>query len=258
MTNRRRKNRSPSYPFFDLENAIELLNTLYEKEHFNYVPYDIVIQHWGFSPTSSNGHRTLAALSHYGLTDEIGKGSDRKVRLSDLGKRIVLGQEAETDDYFDALVEAALNPRVYQTLWTSWDPSLPSDSVIARHMVGELDFNPNAVDSFIKDFRSTLEFAGLLEDNVPLNGFSPNGRALNARRGLAPVQREEEPLEIPIPLMSGSRAVLRIPVPMTEEDFELLRRLIDINLDTMKRAIVIQEEPVRKPVLRSALRASNS
>ena len=59
-------------------------------------------------------------------------------------------------------------------------------------------------------------------------------------------KEDARPLDIPIPLVSGGRATLRIPVPLSEEDYEILTSLLDVNLKGMKRAIV-REEPSGMP-----------
>ena len=52
------------------------------------------------------------------------------------------------------------------------------------------------------------------------------------------LRRDVRPLDIPIPLISGAQATLRIPIPLSEADYELLTTLIEVNLKGMKQAIV--------------------
>lgn len=49
--------------------------------------------------------------------------------------------------------------------------------------------------------------------------------------------------DLTIPLVEGGQAVLRVPIPVTPEDFDLLKGVIASNLDAMKRAIVKNAEP---------------
>ncbi len=44
--------------------------------------------------------------------------------------------------------------------------------------------------------------------------------------------------DLTIPLIGGGQAILRIPIPVTEEDFDLLKGVITANLDAMRKAIV--------------------
>lgn len=45
-------------------------------------------------------------------------------------------------------------------------------------------------------------------------------------------------LDLPIPLVSGGRAVLRVPIPLTGQDYDLLRSMLEAQLGGMKPAIV--------------------
>ncbi len=48
--------------------------------------------------------------------------------------------------------------------------------------------------------------------------------------------------DLTIPLMSGEQAVLRVPIPLSEEDFQLVKAVVNANLDALKLSIT------RKPV----------
>jgi hypothetical protein len=244
-------NRSPDYPAFDLERSIELLMKLYEKEQFSYMAYDAAIEHCGYSAKGSTGQRLVAALLHFGLLEEKGTGVDRRVRLSDLGKRIVLGWGDGSDDYYEALRESAMMPQVYRRLWEQWDGAMPSREELQRHLVLRLYFNPNVVESFMNDFESSLMFAGLMED--PLNSYgtarrngarhASNGHASYANGRTDEVKPEApQPFDISIPLTNGNQAKLTIPFPMSETDFDLLQRLIPKNLEILKEALVSSQK----------------
>jgi hypothetical protein len=233
---RRTSNRSPAYPAYDLERSIDFLVTLYENEGFGYIPLDVAVEHFGFSATSSTGQRTIAALNHFGLLQEKGSGVDRRVRLSELGKRLVLGRENAEADYEEALRDAALSPRIHGLLHTRWGGRLPSDDTLRRYLMVDLSFNPNAVESFIEDYRSTLDYAGLLERQAAATmergGWAAPASPPGASGG------EPRPFDISIPLRNGSQALLRVPVPLSEEDYDLLTSAIEANLQVMRKTIV--------------------
>ena len=64
-------------------------------------------------------------------------------------------------------MEAALSPKVYALLWKKYEENgIPPDSVIRHHLILDLEFNPKAVDAFIRGFRSSLGFAGLIQNGV--------------------------------------------------------------------------------------------
>src|SRR5882724_11881835 len=86
----KRKHRSPSYPYLNLQEAINMANELYKKESRHKIPVEVAIADLGYSPTSGSGLRVLAALLNFGLLSEEGASEGRKVGLSDLGKSIVM------------------------------------------------------------------------------------------------------------------------------------------------------------------------
>src|SRR5206468_3409095 len=121
----------------DLAEAIERAKQFYEHERFNYAPTQVAVTDLGYTAKSSSGLRALAALLHFGLLEEEGSGEDRRVRLSDLGKRIVLDTREGSKEREGAISEAALRPRLYQALWERWGPHLPSDSNMEYDLLRE-------------------------------------------------------------------------------------------------------------------------
>ncbi|MGH7563849.1 MAG: hypothetical protein ACREK5_05450 [Gemmatimonadota bacterium] len=244
---KRTVHRSPLYPMFDLESAIDLARQLYEHESFNWVSRDVVVSHWGYTSKSSRGLRTIAALVSYGLVEETGTGKDRRIRLSELGKDILLDEREESADRQRAIRKAALSPEIYAELWKEWGPDLPSDSEMEYRLIREKGFNPNAVRSFITDFRNTVRLANLMDSAI----MDEEGEDAEDDSELPPVNpsREKEkampsvnlqgtrPWDLTIPLVSGGQAILRAPIPMTEEDFDHLKSFLDATLQSMRKAI---------------------
>ena len=253
--NSKTRNRSPHHPAFDLETAIERAGVLRAKEHHGLTNKATAMEHWGYGPKSSAGLRTLAALLHFGLLEEQGSGEYRQVRLSASG-RILTNANSPATERSKALREAALSPPIYQKLWAGWSDreGLPSDS----HMTFELEenwgFNPKSIPGFIQDIKGTLEFAGLLEDDmlpdVPKDTGGADSGTPEGPRDLDTARQQEGGMpstvqatdrtdwDLTIPLIGGGRAILRVPIPVTEADFDLLKGVITANLDAMKQAIV--------------------
>jgi hypothetical protein len=56
---------------------------------------------------------------------------------------------------------------VYRDLLKQFqDSGLPSDTALRSELIAVKKFNPNAVDSFIRDFRDSLDFSGLSDLSV--------------------------------------------------------------------------------------------
>jgi hypothetical protein len=253
--NGKTKNRSPEHPIFDLSEAIDRARVFYEAEHFNWAPKATAMKHWGYGPKSSSGLRALAALLHYGLLDEEGSGSARRFRLSQLAKTILL-RETGSQERRKAIRVAALKPAIYMKLWEEWGNGgrLPSDESMRYQLETTWEFNPRAIDSFIADFRSTMELAGLLgrdtledePEDDPDDSSDEHGHDSRRREGRMPdIERKRtdaRPFDLPIPLEGGT-ATLRIPVPMSKKDYDLLTEALTMSLKLYKGTITEQGEP---------------
>jgi hypothetical protein len=249
------QNRSPSHPSLSLEEAIQQARVFYTKENFTRAAPEVALSHWDYGAKSSSGLRTLAALLHYGLLSEQGVGKDRRVWLSERAKSILLIPDESDPDRIQAIREAAVSPKIYKTLWDKWGPNLPSDSNMEYELVRHYDFNPGSVPGFIKDFKATIDFAKLAESDRLSPGEGEGQRTKHAgengiRRDPPPpdtrtggtmpdIQRTDaKPLDLPIPLIGGGQATLRVPIPLSEENYQHLTTMLTSMLGGMKPAIV--------------------
>jgi hypothetical protein len=248
----KQKNRSPAYPVHSLEKGVELISDIYRSNQFRPVPYHVLAASWGYSASSSNGQRTLAALKHFDLVSETKAGRERLIELTRLGKRIVLGRHATTADYFEALRTAALNPPVFRAMWDQWGENTPSNNEVTRFLVLDMNFNPNSAEAVLSNYRQTLGFSGLLK--------SAEERASAIKTVPPPVAREAvvhkfapEPvdhlspsvnkpskkrIDINLSLIDSGVATLSLEIPLSETDFDLLLRLTEANLRAMKDVII--------------------
>jgi hypothetical protein len=99
----------------------------------------------------------LSALKGFGLIEE----TNDRIKITQRGVDIVARQEGDAQRS-TALREAAVSPDVYRDLIKEYQASgLPSDATLKSDLIAVRRFNPNAVDGFVRDFRDTLDFAGL-------------------------------------------------------------------------------------------------
>lgn len=251
------KNRSPVHPLVDLPSAIDVADKLCEVHGFRYAPINVLLQDLGYSPKSSGGLRTLAALIHFGLVEDTGSGNDRRARLTDLARRILQSRRDGTEDQ-EAIREAALKPTIYRKLWDEWlgDGNWPSKGTMDWELRHTYAFNPASIDSFVRDFRATMEYADLDKDGSDGNIeadmepdldtepslFSdhrtpPAEPRWEHRAAAASLDRARGPMtatieqqaasqveSLTIPLHRGAMAVLTAPWPLSKENFEALER----------------------------------
>jgi hypothetical protein len=210
------KIRSPSFPFISLPEALHRARELYDAERRNLVHPDVAVAHWGYSPRSSGGKQTIAALRAYGLLEDV-RGD---LRLTDRAQHILV-REPGTAGRSDLLRQAALSPPVFSRLWERYGGDLPSDKSLRSYLVLELKFNENAVEDLLRNYRETLAFAELL-----------------------PGVGESHPLPEPSRTVMGSRQELTLSFPLGE--FRAARRIRLEEEETLKLLFSLWLEQIRE------------
>ena len=253
------RTRSPGYPSLGLEEAIRRVGVLYDKAHGHKVGMESAASEWKSNTKSSSFLQAVSALKQFGLIDDEGKGDERQIGVSALAKSIVI-DDADSPDRLKAIKTAALNPPMHREIWEKYGGKLPpSDSPIRVYLLRERQnttFHPDHVDGFISQFRSTIGFAGLTEGDI-ITGEGATGVqhdagpswesspvVPNKKTEVAPTVGESNkakpstPIamrELPVTLPSSlSVAVFKVPVPMTEADFDTLLS----SLNAMKAGLI--------------------
>src|SRR5437016_5576571 len=81
--------RSPAYPFVPLNRAIARADELWRKVGRAELDVATARDHWGYGLISSGGIQTEAALKQFGLLEVNGRGTERRLKLSELAVRLV-------------------------------------------------------------------------------------------------------------------------------------------------------------------------
>lgn len=162
------KGRSPGYPFVALGKAVGRAKTFYDVEGRHLVPVSSVYAAWVLSPKATASRQTLAALKQYGLAEDEGAGSNRKVKLTERALHILLDKREESPERAKLIREAALTPTIYKIMWDKWGVNLPSEATIQTFLILERGYNEDSTPDVIKNYKNTLGYAGLDEpDNMP-------------------------------------------------------------------------------------------
>jgi hypothetical protein len=253
----------------DLREAIDKAAILYDYHPQHPIPVKIALEKLGYKadPPSGTALRTLAALSHYGLIETEGQLSERKVRVSELGRSIIIDKRPDSEERKRRIREAALKPTLFVELWQNYGGSLPPDDTLSYELERDGTLNRNVIGEFLATFRSTLKFAGLekgailatdggakqiaIEEEEEDEGMQQEERnqreSQRGQRGKQPMPattlQDRSDLDLPIPLIEGGQATLRIPVPLTEEDYEYLTGMLDNMLKGMKKALTRRPKP---------------
>lgn len=155
-----KKERSPSYPFISVKKAEERAKQFWDKHRREAARLSAVAPTWKYEQKSSGFAQTIGALKQYGLLEDVGRGEDRKIQLSELGRRLVADQRQGAREA--ALKEAATKPPLFQE-YARWINDPPSEG----HRLSELEldrgFNEAAARLFLRAFDETATYAGLAE-----------------------------------------------------------------------------------------------
>jgi hypothetical protein len=222
----KKKVRSPSFPFIGLRQALDRARAFYEAEQRNAARPEVAAAHWGYSPKSSGGKQTIAALRAFGLVD-----GDALVKLSGRALRLVLDERGASEERERLLQQAALMPPIHARLWERYGAELPSPQTLRLWLILDEGFNENSVDDFLTEYRETLEYARLMltgparEETAraePAASPPPPARSTGERAERA----EVDPLIFP--LLDGNAVELRIRRKISSEEAEDLRTVFEL------------------------------
>ena len=268
------RTRSPSYPAFGLEEAIRKADVVYEDVERRPVPVDVLASHWESSTTSSGFLTAIAALKQFGLSVDECKGPGRRLHLSDLALDIHI-HELDSPERIKALKMAALSPKIHQELWEKYQGNLPtSDAAIRVYLLkgrkeegkGE-PFNKDAVDPFVRQFRSTIAFAGLdSSDKIPSadeeGGDQREEKQFDSSKAVRYPSRQRggQPAQPPPPQpqrrqnmqaeqgfqqatfpMNGGDAIVQWPEGISAEEFKDFEDWLQLVIRKAKRSVVVEQ-----------------
>jgi len=217
----RKKVRSPSFPFVGLREALDRARAFYEAEQRNAARPETAAAHWGYSPKSSGGKQTIAALRSFGLLE-----GDALVKLSGRALRILLDERDGSEERERLLKQAALMPPLHSKLWERYGPELPSPQTLRLSLILDEGFNENSVDDFLTEYKETLEFARLrgAEGGQPRAESSP-----------IPSTPAAAPISTPVPRTTALHLVfeensleLNVRRKISSKEAEHLRHLFEL------------------------------
>lgn len=249
------RGRGPSYPALAVDQAIGKAQQFWTHEKRGAAPVSAAAKHWGYTETSSSGKVAIAALLHYGLIEASGANENRMVRLTSRALDIIL--DSDTSPKRRAAVQDAVKtPKIYGEILTKWSPfELPSDQTLRFFLLREKGFNDGSVDSFIKDFRRSVEYAQFgVEDSVTptLEMESPSesqpqhsvpagivpmaGSATGSSRAVGVLQVLPGTKQDTFTLDEGT-VVLQWPSQMSAHSYDDFKDWIELQLRKIKRSV---------------------
>lgn len=173
MVNKRQ--RSPDFPYRTLRESIDDLARLYDAAKTSFVPVGVALGKMGISSKSSLAQRVTASLLAYGLLSDSGAGKDKQVKVSELGKQILVDtRDAEKQH---AIRAAALKPSMMRKAFDTWGAGgLPNEATIKSLLELQWGFTDRAAVRFAIVIEDNFKFARLNDYIENLDGDSESTR----------------------------------------------------------------------------------
>jgi len=156
------KERSPAYPLIPLEAALERLTAFEAYFKRSAARLGKVGDAWGIK-AKAYADRTLAALRYFGLIEYQGAGKERRVVISDEGRKYLRSQQEETKR--EVLRAAALRPKQIAKFWDEWGKDRPGDAVCLDDLMFKHGFSEAGAKNFLKVYDDTIGFAKLSDSD---------------------------------------------------------------------------------------------
>lgn len=247
------RKKSPRAPSISLDDAIEKIGKMYDKERCHTAPIEALAQHLGYK-SAANGAAlsSLASLKYFGLLDRPKEGMG------------AVSKEYETFRFAPnemikkhAITKWLVSPPVFAELLDKYKEGLPSEATLKYDLI-QMGFSPQAADSCAQVFRRSVDFAqyfelreqgginaqtaGLIGTNEteltpPLSGSPATeiiaGQSVKTSDVEEPQPNSKSSLSsevdrIPVRLGGGRRAWIEIPTPFYSADKNRLKSQIDL------------------------------
>jgi len=165
-----KRERSPSFPYLDLDMALDHARKLHRVAKMNEVRLFDVSTAWNMAVNSGSFMRYIAAVGQFGLIDSNGSSAQRKLRVSATARRIF---EDDRPGIREALLsEAALTPKLIRGLFLGeegmprWGRDRPSDAIAESALKFDLEFSAEAARRFLAVYDATIKYVLVSDDAI--------------------------------------------------------------------------------------------
>lgn len=230
--------RSPEYPGIPLPAAVERARTLLAEEGRGSFSREAILRHWEFKPSTGAAFVAIAALKKFGLLEEAHDAPDHRFRLTGDAFTILMCEDTDPRRR-EAVRRAALRPEVHEQVWLDLKGELPPDEPLVRDLVRKRRFTVSGAAEFVRQFKLTLQYAGLAGAQERQDGDAQAAQATPARtseaqltarvRGARRVIQHQaagsstRTINLPI---GDEWATLEIPYPLSEEAWDLMMSML--------------------------------
>jgi len=213
---------------------VERVRLLYEADKRAGAPVDAALKHMGFSTKHGQALAVLSALKKFGLVEETSGRIVPTQRAVDL-----LNFPDQDTRKVRAIRDAALSPEIYRELYEQYKSTgIPSEETLRAELIADKHFNPNAVEDFIRDFKDTLVFAGIMnpaelslkpEDTLEMNDSVQTSLQV-AVPAPKPMPQGMKEISLPVGVTDEGDAIfahVRFDAPLKKGMLLSLKQLLD-------------------------------
>jgi len=244
-TKKKRRIRSPGYPMIDLKEAIAKAKILWDRDKSHPIPKDAVFEHLGYQIEGGYGGRIIAALKQFDLIYE--KQND--IILTQNAIDLAIYPHID-NHYIEIVKKIALKPYTYNKLYSENNIHELSDASLKVILIKNYKFNPDKVDAFISNFRSTIVFAGLsglgkqeetIEGEVPKEEMISETPVFDTQRAKSSIFRGAKSFDIPL-LEENSATIIFQKFPLEKNDIDLLKKWFEVYAVALEKKCSREEE----------------
>lgn len=240
-----RRDRSPSFPYIELDWAIDLARKLLNAAKQSEVRLADIAKSWDTTPTSGSLMRYTAALQAYGLVESSGAGTGRKVKITDDAKRILNDSRPGVKERLCA--EAALKPRLILEMYENWGHDRPADEIAKSSLQFDYNFTPDAARRFLVVYDAALKYVNEVEYAPLISNETDNSTIIMPDKPIA-TQRIEHEQEYEKAITNNSRrdiftidegeVSVTMPTTLSRASFEDFSDWLDLLKRKAQRTIV--------------------
>jgi hypothetical protein len=145
-----KKSRSPRYPNINLQDAIEKVRVIYQKEHIHKANREVIAKDLGYAGVNGASATIISSIKQYGLLESIGD----LLKVTD-DATIILELSQNDPERIEAVKRAAFAPKLFSEIYDEFGDRLPSDENLRLSLV-KRGFNSKAANSVIRAYRETF------------------------------------------------------------------------------------------------------
>lgn len=227
MTEALKKDRSPSAPKINLEDAIKLVRRLYEKAGRAKVSRLTALGPMGYRGASGTALAALGALRNYGLIDSEQVGT---VSVSPLSLHLIHPTNREQE--MEARRTSFLNAKVFNDLYSEGYHEC-SEEILSNHLI-QNGFQPDTAKKVARVYRENAEFSQLTSGGIekPTHSDGEDAKLSAMKNSTQETDRR-----------SGS-AIIAQPAPRPAAGVPVPSRILLTGLDSNERVLETYSMPL--------------